>query len=607
MNHTQTHGASLRPRASATGARTSRRAALAFGTLTLAACAGDHADVTAPPPTTPTEAVARGACGGGSPLQLGVLQGITLDCATATSVQLAPGSATYLVVPQFATDAAALQPVSYSLAASGNVSQAATDVRAATAIPGVEPSTPARPAPGARQRAFDAGLRAAERSALARGEWRRDAGDPRARADRVPQRAQVVAPPELNSVRDFRVLASLASSRPTYATVSARLAYVGANVLVYVDTLAPARGFSADQLTAFGRLFDQTLYPLDVDTFGAPSDLDGNRRLVMLLTPVVNALVTRAECRTGGYVAGFFDGIDLASAGANSNHGEIFYGVVPDPAGAVSCAHSVAELTGTLPATFLHELQHLISFSQHVVLHGGNPEDGWLDEGMSLVAEELGSLYFERHFPPPSGRASPTQLFPDSAQGFIAGDLSSSYAYLLRPDSASTTLHSDADDGLAWRGGDWLLLRWLGDHEAPGFYKQLEQSTRTGAANIAAAAGEPFAALFADFGVSLYTDSVPGVAKAAVPARYRFQSRTLRALYDRLYASDGPSADVPRPFPIAAASLRGSVTASMVPGTTSYYLLTTAAGGAVTLRFATPAGTPLGTALHPQLSIVRLP
>ena len=60
-----------------------------------------------------------------------------------------------------------------------------------------------------------------------------------------------------------------------------------------------------------------------------------------------------------------------------------------------------------VPGTFLHELQHLISFSQHVVVHHSNPEYGWLDEGLSIVAEELGSLYYEQKCPGTACRTRP--------------------------------------------------------------------------------------------------------------------------------------------------------------------------------------------------------
>jgi hypothetical protein len=404
------------------------------------------------------------------------------------------------------------------------------------------------------------------------------------------------------------------STSAGFKTVTARLDYVGQNILVYIDTLAPANGFSSSQITAFGNLFDQTLYPLTVSTFGQPSDIDQNGRLIMLLSPVVNAITPTNQCKTQGYVAGFFFGNDLFPSNANSNQGELFYGIVPDPGATVSCAHTVNDLLSTTPATFLHELQHLISFSQHVLVHGQQQgEEGWLDEGMSIVAEELGSIYYEQKFPPPSGRSNPSQIFPDSAEGFISGLLFDSYSYLLKTDTVTVTLHSDSDGGLAWRGSDWLLLRWLGDQKGSGFYKALESSNLTGTANIAAAAGESFASLFADFSLSLYTDSIPGVAKSAIPSRDRFSSRTLRYLYAALYNAvqrSGGSSDVPRPFPILTTTLApgGTVSASMVPGTMSFYRLDTPAGAAsVQLQFSGSGGAALPSNLHPQVSVFRVP
>ncbi|MDQ6827758.1 MAG: hypothetical protein M3081_02715, partial [Gemmatimonadota bacterium] len=414
-------------------------------------------------------------------------------------------------------------------------------------------------------------------------------------------------PPALGSLRDFRVLSSLNPTNPTFASVSGRLLFIGSNILIYVDTLAPTDGFSPDQLNGFGQLFDQTLFPLGVNAFGPPSDIDGNGRLIVLLSPTANALTPAAQCNTNGFIAGFFDGFDLSSTSADSNQGEIYFGLVPDPSATVSCAHSVASLVRIAPATFLHELQHLISFSQHVIAHHGNGEEGWLDEGMSIVAEELGSIYYEQRFPPPTGRTNPAQLFPDSSQGFIGGLLGDSYLYLLKTDTTTITLHSDADGGLNWRGGDWLLLRWLGDQKGAAFYKALEQSTLTGTANIAAQAGEAFQTLFGDFSLALYTDSIVGVPKSSIPSRNRFVSRTLRTMYQALFNATGPSATVPRPFPIVTTTLTGTVTASMVPGTMSFYQLSTAAGSAAsTIRFTASGGAPLSSGLHPQLSIFRL-
>jgi hypothetical protein len=172
------------------------------------------------------------------------------------------------------------------------------------------------------------------------------------------------------------------------------------------------------------------------------------------------------------------------------------------------------------------------------------------------------------------------------------------------------TLHSDADGGLAWRGGDWLLMRWLGDQEGAGFYQRLEHSTQVGTANIAATAGASFQSLFGDFSLSLWTDSILGVPKGSIPARDRFTSRTLRVLYQALYNAAGPSTGVPRPYPVLLTTLpaTSAVSGSMVPGTTAFYRLETPAGSpSVRVRFAAPSGAAFTSNLHAQLSVFRLP
>jgi hypothetical protein len=549
--------------------------------------------------TAPNEAK---ACGSGGTLQLSALTAATVPCASGTTVTLPGGGASYLVVPQYAAGSVVNRAASYSLGVVGGGASASL-------VPGFGPSLDVAPGasrgaprggtPDTRQRAFDAALMQRARQSVLSGKWR-------APSRLTPSLSRSATLPEVGSVQKFHVLSS--ESPVVFTAVGARLSYVGANILLYVDTLAPANGFTSDQLNAFGQLFDQTLYPIDTAAFGQPSDIDQNGHLIVLLSPIVNALTPSSECATQGYVGGFFEGLDLAgTTDTSSNRGEIFYSLVPDPGGSVSCSHTVGDLLDETPATFLHELQHLINFSQHVVVRGGRPELGWLDEGLSIVAEELGSLYYENKFPPPSGRSNPAQLFPDSSQGFINGLLFDSYSYLLKTDTTTVTLHSDADGGLAWRGGDWLLARWLGDVKGTSVYRGLEQTTLTGTANIANAAGESFDTLFGDFSLALYTDSLPGVPKSSIPIRNKFAHRNLRQMYDRLYQTSGGSSQVPRPFPIVVRPLGSPASAMMVPGTMAFYRLDTTGQGTVTLDFGATPGVPISAALHPQLSIFRLP
>ena len=581
----------------------------AAGLAAAVACSHDSPSSTG---TKPVTGVACQPSSGAGTITLGPLQTATVNCSQGgTLIELAGGGASYLLVPEFATGDVPITTTPFRLGAPNASSIVSAALAPDLGLPGASLVAGVVPTAGvqspARQRRFDARLRAADRVML---RSRAPSADRLAGARGAASAS--VTTPDVGSFRSFRVIASADNSTTTtFKTVNARLAYVGTNILIYVDTLTAANGFANGDLSGIGNLFDQTLYPIDINTFGQPSDIDANGHLIMLMTPVVNALVTTSECNTGGFVAGFFTGFDLASPSTDSNQGEVFYTIAPDPNGTSSCAHTVADIERTVPATFLHEMQHLINFSQHVIVHNASvEEEGWLDEGLSIVAEELGSRYYEQRYPAPSGRTNPLQLFPDSSQGFIGELLSDSYEFLLHPDTATVTLHSDDDDGLAWRGSVWLLARWLGDVKGEQIYKRLEATTLTGTANIEAAAGESFQQAFADFGVALYADSIPGVARSAVPLANRFTTRNLRQFYAALFRAAGPSSSVPRAFPIAPQTIPANqaVSGAMEPGTVSYYRVDTpASAGTVQIRFATPTGTALPATLRPQVVIFRLP
>jgi hypothetical protein len=566
--------------------------------VALAACLGACSSNTVPTATGPSTFVTN-PCSPTATLQLAVAQGALLDCgAGGTTVTLAGNGASYLIIPQFPTNQVANQPVSYTLA-TGNLAAALASSQRVAALrssPGGLASGPAGGVPALRPRerqlAFENAIFARARGA--------------ALLPALPPRAALSTPPTVGSTQAFRVLSNLTAG--TWTTVTAQLTFVGTNVLLYIDVNAPANGFTPTQLAAFGQLFDQTLYGIDVGAFGQPSDVDQNGHVIMLMSPVVNADTPASTCASQGYVVGFFDPEDFTSS-VNSNQGEIFYSVVPDPNATVSCSHSVAGLGLDIPATFLHELQHLINFSQHVLINNGNPLSSWLDEGMSIAAEELGSAYYEQKCPPPACRTDPAQIFPDSSQGFVNGFLYDSYQYALLPDTASLTLHSDSDNGFSWRGGDWALVRYLGDRFGSGFYQQLEQGPSDGISAIAAAAGFPFPSLFADFGTALYTDSFPGLPRATAPAVDRFGSRDMRQLWARLFTTSGPSASFPSAMPLQLFAVTTDTSAFLMnPGTMSFWRLDTpAADSTVSIRFATPGGNRLSPALHPQLAIFRLP
>src|SRR5690606_2216800 len=133
-------------------------------------------------------------------------------------------------------------------------------------------------------------------------------------------------------------------------------------------------------------LFDDPIFPTVTGAFGEPSDVDGNGRIIILFTPVVNELTPRGAA---GFVAGFFYGLDLTE-GANSNRAEIFYSVVPDPGGRYGDPRSRDDILRTVPGVLAHELQHMVHFHERMMRRQApRPEAVWLSEALAHMAEDL--------------------------------------------------------------------------------------------------------------------------------------------------------------------------------------------------------------------------
>jgi len=417
--------------------------------------------------------------------------------------------------------------------------------------------------------------------------------------------------------RNFRVLSALTGG--TFTTVTARLAYTGDNILLYVDNQAVvSTTFTDAEYASFGRQFDVDLFPIDVRTFGPTSDVDGNGKTFVLFTPIVNRLtLTTGQC--GSYVAGFFNSADL-SGSVNGNRAEIFYTAVPgEPAGGPTCTPlSLNVVRGSAAATFIHELQHMISYNQHVLSRSGSSEDVWLNEGLSHMAEELGGKLYETRYPcpnlppcPPAGRATTSQIFPDSAQGFLPPNFGNAYDFFssrLEYSLTSPTGFGTTEE----RGVSWLFLRWLVDQKGEARLTQLVQTRSTGTANIEAVAGEAFPVLFADFLAATLLDDFPGATPGEIPGRYQYTSRNLRAIYARLNtiaAAQYPTAyplDV-NDLPVTAKLTPSSPVVSrlMKPGSLDLFQFTSTTGN-TGLSFKPATGTFLGS-LNAQVTVVRLP
>jgi hypothetical protein len=238
-----------------------------------------------------------------------------------------------------------------------------------------------------------------------------------------------------------------------------------------------------------------------------------------------------------------------------------------------------------------------------VLINRGPDEETWLDEGLAHMAEEVAARFYENKYGPPP----PPRLFNDTANIFIAANLANSYSYLENTASTSLTLF-ESTGSLEERGAAWLFLRWLADLKDETIFRQLVQNDTAGIPNIEAIAGESFEALFGDFALALWTDSIPGHPRSSVPVRNRFKSRNLRQIYARLN-SVAPSV-FPRVYPLVPRPLGFGTTlqSSMYPGAMEFFFpASQASDPAVGFRFTRENGTALPAALSPQLGVFRLP
>ncbi|MSR06641.1 MAG: hypothetical protein EXR93_06190 [Gemmatimonadetes bacterium] len=404
-----------------------------------------------------------------------------------------------------------------------------------------------------------------------------------------------VAAIKVGDKKSFKVCNKFGCSPPAdFSKIEAQAKYVGDHIVVFQDVAAPAGGFTDDEFTTLGDGFDQVIYDLDTRTFGVESDIDGNGKVFILFTPVVNGITPRDQCATS-VVTGFFFGIDLDplfNADQRANQAEMFYALTPDAGGSASCAVTKAQVQRVVPSTFIHEFQHMINYNQHVLIRRAPAEEVWLNEGMSHLAEEIGGLRYQQ--------LGQQQAYSD----FVIGNLFNAYQYLKAPGSYFVLF--DAGSGLlAERGGEWLFLRWIVDRFGISTMRRLEESRLIGAENIAAAVGEPVSRLLGEWFLANYTSDLPGFT---APARLRYESWAFRTTYASLNAQQPSRYD--RPFPLVPQIFSGgsfTATGTVRAGSGDYFRVTQAAGQrGFGVRLTDPAGLALPPTVVARLNVVRI-
>jgi hypothetical protein len=464
------------------------------------------------------------------------------------------------------------------------------------AVTAPEPAAAAASAPsaalgsggvGAR---FDAALRALEQTLAA---------DPRNRPLLGSAPGVAHAPP-LGDVRSFKTCSNLTCSAFTTVTATAR--YVGTHAAVYIDNDVPQNDpLQQSDFDNLGRSFDLFHYPIDTTAFGRESDIDGNGLVLILMTDAVNSLTP--DC-TDGRVIGYFFGGDLLN-GANSNLAEIFYTLVPEPSHPTNCnTVSRTAALNSLKPTLIHELQHMISFNQHVLLRGAGSEEVWLNEALSHFAEELGG----RLIPDAECQSSP---FTSCRSLYAGGDLRDSYNYLRDTESHYMVFPSGSQGTLEERGAVWLFLRWTLDQFSPEptlgtpTTRALVATTLTGETNITAVTGGSFSDMVPRWLMATYLDDGPDLP--AEPTGFlRYNSWGLRSIW----TNPANSNVFPFGFPLVPLAIGASFShaGTLKAGSGRHFLITQAAeGAAVDLQvLKSTVGTQLDPTLEARFGIVRI-
>ncbi len=503
--------------------------------------------------------------GEGPAAELDPGQAVTVDDPDALSCLRLPrsGTARYLAA---VTSTSALGAASFDyhlvLRVGGGSLAVGEDAGVASiAWPGGSPT-------GTLQGAWDARVRRMERRAV-------EETLPGARRPRVAGPSRV---PAVGDERQFSVL----NGSGGFDEVNAVARYVGERSVIYVDRRAPEPGFDSTDLAFLAGEFDDPIHPTVTGVYGEESDLDGNGRVVVLFTPTVNELTEPGG--DGGFVGGFFYGVDLLKDREGSNGGEVFYALVPDSAGEFGDPRGKSRVMATVPAILAHEFQHMVHFNQRVLRLGASSTDAlWLSEALATSAEDLVADAYQRRGD------------DDRSWIFREGNYIRAVRFLEDPGGVSLVV-SAGSGTLKERGAGWLFLRYLrgrtgGDDVLGG----LTRSTATGVANVEARTGLSWSALVLDWSSALYLDGTG----APVPDVLLFRNFDLREEISRVNGG----------FPLQP-PVRGGGDADLVrtvrASAVDHVLLEPRASGGLAVNLAGPGGGPLEPTAGLRLRLVRI-
>lgn len=159
--------------------------------------------------------------------------------------------------------------------------------------------------------------------------------------------------------------------------IKADLKYSGEKVDIWVHD----NQISDAQAIRIGQEFDNNIYPLMTTNFGEESDLDNNNKINILIYDIKDNFGD-----TNVFTQGYFNPMDLYDV-EGSNNGEVLY-IDTYPTMDITDSYGNQGIEN-LYTVIVHEFQHMISFNEKTIKGDAGSLDTWIDEGLSMAAEQL--------------------------------------------------------------------------------------------------------------------------------------------------------------------------------------------------------------------------
>jgi hypothetical protein len=324
---------------------------------------------------------------------------------------------------------------------------------------------------------------------------------PRAPATVGPSTRSVTVGPRLTMPPRDRVFHLMVregdpGSPSNYLAVPAVLEGIGRRVQVYVaaeDVARVARVTLEDAITTFEDHID----PLTRERFGAARDVDGDGRFTILFSSWLDHLGGGRHA-VDGFVR--VADLDTAMPAPFGNRCDMLY---------LSAGLQAGPYLRTVLA---HEYMHAVVYSRKALDQAdrdgpGPEEEGWLDEAMAHLAEDVQGFS------------------PSNIDYRVSAFLSCPERYRLVVDDyfAADLFRSHGN-----RGSTYLFLRWCVDRYGQGLIPALLRSPRRGVSSLESVTGSTFAALYRRWSLALFLSGLD----PAEPARDGFLSADLRSPTD---------------------------------------------------------------------------